>query len=159
MELTKTPKYSSNSITGLQQAIRFQSSAWYDAAELARVTSALTYTNLASLTSKFDSLTILRTAATGAPYVIITSPSRPLEIRFNNGDPTGFFLCRDFSSYHQLIQDLSEALSTPPAADPNKDPAVPLFYTALSLLTDTLASGYGFFNYLSFELQYSLIWS
>jgi hypothetical protein len=157
--------YHARSQSALTVVTTLQNSPWLSVSAVGPLLVQLASTNMTSPTSKFDSYTAITLALGTAPYVISDgSPSRPVDIRFSavgTNPPllTAFYICRDFATWHEIFDDLVQALVTLPNPDPDLDTSIPLFYEAFQAFVDTLNNGYGVFNYQKFESFYSLTWS
>lgn len=157
--------YHSNSAIAYALAVVYQSSPWYTVSDLLTLYAQLANTDLASPTSRFDTLTLLTGLVSTVPYTIPDgSPTRPVALRFSSATPaspplfSAFYVCRDYAVWHELFNGLVLVLSTPPAPPGTFDPTVSLFYETLDGIQHAIDGAQGVFNYLSFEASFYLQW-
>jgi hypothetical protein len=156
------PHYTSNSNFSFIEAIAFENANWIFIPDFPPVLEAFLTVDLKSTQSRRDTLAILNSAySQRPPYNIPDDPASPIAPgRFGNGNPARVFFCPSLGAWHAPFATICFILSEPIEDTSPVTPDRRRAYTdAVRNLQLLYSSGFGFFNYISFEAYFQLNWA
>jgi len=158
--------YRSLSATGIQIAVNLQDTDWFTTQSLSTFFRILQRTNLSTVSGRKSTYDAYNAIARKQPYYIPETEgdeSKP-PVRFggtatdDRPDYHTVYTCLSYGYWVDIITNVLSILTTPPSPEGTVDPNFIDFYNNVDLFEHLITTGYGSFNFLTFEAAFGLFW-